>query len=126
MIILKNNQVYSDQDKYIRRVGSETYFKRSMVLPSDTLEDFEEIDELPKYTKAQYDEMVAKLIREKYSQDEENAIKSKVLATMIPNELSEEDSAKYLEQFRQFNEFREECKIKAKDSDLYDNMHQAL
>lgn len=119
MIKIENRQVFSDEGKDIHRKGSDVYFKRSMVLPDDTLEDFEEVDEIPKYTKAEYDAKVAELIRQKYSQDEENAIKSKVIASMLPNTLSEETNEKHMMQFAEFNAYREECKVMAKNPDLY-------
>lgn len=119
MIVIKNNQVFSNEGKYVHKVGTEIYFKKSMVLPTDTEDNFEEVDELPKFTKAEYDAKVAELIRQKYSQDEENAIKSKVLASMLPNTLSEETNEKHMMQFAEFNAYREECKEMAKNPELY-------
>lgn len=119
MIIIENRQIFSTEGKFIHRLGTETYFKRSIALPSDTVENFEEVAKLPLYTKEQYDAKVTELIRERYTQDEENAIKSKVLASMLPNTLSEETNEKHMEQFAEFNAYREECKIKAKNPDLY-------
>jgi len=47
MIVIENNQVYSDSGKYVHRVGTESYFRRCTALPSDMVENFEEVDELP-------------------------------------------------------------------------------
>lgn len=47
MIVIKNNQVYSDSGKYVHRLGTESYFKKGTVLKTDTEANFEEVDELP-------------------------------------------------------------------------------
>lgn len=121
MIIIENNQIYSSEGKPVHRLGTETYFTSSTALPTDTPEAFEEVDSIPAYTKAEYDEKVAQLIREKYSQDEENAIKSKAIASLLPNTLSEETNEKHLQQFAEFNAYREKCKEEAKNPELYND-----
>lgn len=115
MIVIENNQVYSDEGKYIHRLGTETYVKRSTTLPTDTPELFEEVDELPPYTKEEYDAKVAELIRERYSASEEFAIQRKMInATNAPT-----PETKAIEEYDAYNSFVEECKIKAKNPDLY-------
>ena len=47
MIQIQNNEIYSDSDKYVHRLGTGQYFKRSTTLKSDTITDFEEVDEVP-------------------------------------------------------------------------------
>lgn len=47
MIVISNNQVYSDSGKYIRRLGSDSYFKKCTVLSGESEANFEEVDELP-------------------------------------------------------------------------------
>ena len=47
MIVISNNQVYSDSGKYVHRLNSDSYFKRGTVLKTDTEANFEEVDELP-------------------------------------------------------------------------------
>ena len=98
---------------------------RMQMLPTDTIENFEEYTELPPYTKDEYDSKVAELIRQKYSSDEENAIKSKAIAALLPDTLSDEEREKNLEQFAAFNAYREECKVLAKNPDLYPKMSNA-
>ncbi len=47
MIQVTKTDVYSDSGKFIHRLGTESYFKRSMLLPGDTADNFEEVDEIP-------------------------------------------------------------------------------
>lgn len=47
MIQIQNNEVFSDQNKYVHRLGTEQYFKRSFTLSGDTAEKFEEVDAIP-------------------------------------------------------------------------------
>lgn len=116
MIVLKDNQVYSDQGKMVHRLGSDAYFSRATTLPADTAEDFEEVDELPAFTKTEYDAKVAELVRERYSDSEEFAIQRKYLNALGGNE----DSVAVAE-FETYNAFVEDCKVKAKDPALYVN-----
>ena len=47
MIQIQNNEVFSDQNKYVHRLGTEWYFRRSFTLSGDTVEKFEEVDSIP-------------------------------------------------------------------------------
>ena len=47
MIQIQNNKVFSDQNKYVHRLGTEQYFRRSFTLSGDTVEKFEEVDSIP-------------------------------------------------------------------------------
>ena len=47
MIQITSKEVYSDSDKFVHRIGTESYFKRSMLLPGDTAGKFEEVDKIP-------------------------------------------------------------------------------
>lgn len=47
MIQVTKTDVYSDSGKFVHRLGTESYFKRSMLLPGDTAGNFEEVDEIP-------------------------------------------------------------------------------
>lgn len=49
MIQIQSNEIYSDSDKYVHRLGTEQYFKRSTTLKGDTVDNFEEVDEVPEY-----------------------------------------------------------------------------
>lgn len=46
MIQIQNNEVFSDQNKYVHRLGTEQYFRRSFTLSGDTAEKFEEVDSI--------------------------------------------------------------------------------
>lgn len=46
MIKIENNQIFST-DKYLHRIGTDVYFKRCFMLPTDSEKDFEEVDEIP-------------------------------------------------------------------------------
>lgn len=46
MIQIKDKQIYST-DKYLHRIGTDVYFKRCFMLPTDGEKDFEEVDEIP-------------------------------------------------------------------------------
>lgn len=47
MIQIKDKQIYST-DKYLHRIGTDVYFKRCFMLPTDSEKYFEEVDEIPK------------------------------------------------------------------------------
>lgn len=47
MIQVTDKEVYSDSDKYVHRLGTESYFKRSIILPGDDTSKFEEVDSIP-------------------------------------------------------------------------------
>ena len=118
MIIIQDKQVFSDSGKYIHRKGTDSYFKRSFILPSQTIEDFEEVDEIPPFTKSEYDAKVAELVREKYTESEEFAIQRKAInEAFSPSTASADSSA--MTEYREYNSFVEECKQKAKDPELY-------
>lgn len=88
---------------YLHKKGSEDYslIKRRILLPSESVEDYEEVDELPKYTRQEYEEKVSELIRERYSLNEE-------LAILRQRDVKQEKYAEY-------NAYAEECKERAKE-----------
>lgn len=47
MIQIEDKQIFST-DKYLHRIGTDVYFKRCFMLPTDAEKDFEEVDEIPK------------------------------------------------------------------------------
>lgn len=47
MIQVTEKEIYSDSDKYVHRLGTESYFKRLMILPGDDASKFEEVDSVP-------------------------------------------------------------------------------
>lgn len=102
MIQIQNNQVFSTEDKYIRRIGTDTYFKRGTLLPADTAADFEEVSEIPAFTRADYEAEVERLIRARYSVSQELAI------------LRQRDTKP--DEFAEYNAFAERCKAEARQT----------
>lgn len=116
MIKIEKHEVYSTDGKMVHRVGSDVYFRRGTVLKSDTEADFEEVDKVPEYTKAEYDAMVARLVRQRYSADEEFAIQRKMIDALVNPMTADADSEPVaMREFRVYNEFVNECKEKAPD-----------
>lgn len=114
MIILTNIYAYSDSDKPIHRVGSETYGKKITLLASDTADTFEEVDEIPRFTKAEYDAKVAELVRERYTADEEFALQRKRINSLLaPATLSDDNAETLASEYEAYNAYVDECKVKA-------------
>lgn len=101
MIKIENREVYSTDGKIVHRIGKETYFKRAIVGNSVSVEEFEEVDNMPKYTQGEYSAKVEELIRGKYTLSDELAILRQ------RDEKPEEYSAYYA--------YAEECKVQAKE-----------
>lgn len=99
MIQVTGKEVYSDSDKFVHRLGTESYFKRSTLLPGDTVKKFEEVDAIPDQS-INYNEEVNSMIRQRYSLSEELAI------------LRQRDTKP--EEFAAYNEYAEECKAEVK------------
>lgn len=63
-----------------------------------------------------YAERVVALIRRRYSQSDEDAIKRKMLATIIGVDfLSEHQSQSIIDEFKEYNHYAELCKKEAKE-----------
>ena len=68
-------EIIATDGKYLHRKGSDSYFTKGIILPTDTLEDFEEVDSIPQSEEViPYKEQVIQKVREKYSIDDELAI----------------------------------------------------
>lgn len=100
MIQITSKEVYSDSGKFVHRLGTESYFKRSTLLPGDIVGKFEEVDEIPEETGTNYNEEVNSMIRQRYSLSEELAI------------LRQRDSKP--DEFEAYNEYAEYCKVEVK------------
>lgn len=126
-----NNKMVSleaSEGMSLRRKGSnDTNIISKAAVLKDNTDEWEEvsIEELEQAVKeqeqeAKYKERVEALIREKYSQGDEDAIKRKMLASLVDtNTLSEGQIENILAEFKEYNTYAEECKIKAK-SELID------
>lgn len=101
MIQITSKEVYSDSGKFIHRLGTGSYFKRSTLLPGDTVGNFEEVDEVPEETGTNYNEEVNSMIRQRYSLSEELAI------------IRQRDSKP--DEFEAYNEYAEYCKVEVKN-----------
>lgn len=100
----------------IHKIGTDTYFKKGVMLPSDTLEMYEEVESLPPYTKDEYDAKVAELVRTRYSESEEFAIQRKMLYLQTqPATLNDDKADTIVKEFDEYNAFVEECKVRAKE-----------
>lgn len=117
MVKIVNNQVFSDAGKYIHRIGSESYFKRCTALLNDTIDNYEEVEELPKYTTFEYKDQIQKLIREKYSIEEEFEILRKAMfALLTPSTIADNDTMNnYVEEFNKYCLFIKQCEVKSKE-----------
>lgn len=114
MLIIQNRQIFSDDNKYVHRIGTDTYFKRSTLLPEDTIDRFEEVESIPLYTKAEYDNKVAELVRKRYTADEEFALQRKMLnVTMQSATFSADTSDTIATEYAAYNEYVEQCKAEA-------------
>lgn len=47
MIQITEKEVLSTENKYVHRIGTDSYFKKATKLPNDTAEMFEEVDAIP-------------------------------------------------------------------------------
>ena len=100
MIQIRDREVYSTDGKWVHRKGTDEYFVRSLAGRTAEVEDYEEVDEMPKYTYKEYSDKVDELVREKYSISQELAILRQ----------RNEKVAEYEEYYR----YAEECKERAK------------
>lgn len=99
MIHITEKEVFTDSTGYVHRKGSNSYFKRSTLLPGDSIESFEETDVIPE-TDEDYPERVNALIRERYSLSDELAL------------LRQRDTKD--DEYKAYYEYAETCKANAK------------
>ena len=92
-------EIVAAEGKWLHRIGTEAYFKRAILAHNGTA-DFEEVDDVPKYTDAEYSERVNALIRERYDESRELSI------------LRQRDEKPT--QFAEYYAYCEECKSRAK------------
>ena len=92
-------EIVAAEGKWLHRIGTEAYFKRAIMGKNGTA-DFEEVDDVPKYTDAEYSERVNALIRERYSESAELSI------------LRQRDEKP--SEFAEYYAYCEECKKRAK------------
>lgn len=105
---------------YLHKIGTDTYAKSLVLAKDDSPAMYEEVDEIPPYTKAEYDAKVAEMVRERYSESEEFAIQRKVINSLLsPMTLSAEVAEGVMAEYAEYNNYVEGCKVRAKESALY-------
>lgn len=92
-------EIVAAEGKWLHRIGTEAYFRRAIV-GANGADDFEEVEDVPKYTDAEYSERVNALIRERYTESAELSI------------LRQRDAKQA--QYEEYYAFCEECKKRAK------------
>ena len=106
---------------YIHKLGTDTYVKSIVILSSESIEAYEEVMEIPPFTKAEYDAKVAELVRQKYTESEEFAIQRKMLNTLLsPMSMSEDSAEKASAEYGAYNSYVEQCKADAPGAILAD------
>ena len=88
---------------YVHKKGTDTYFKKGIIVGS--VDDYEEVAEMPKYTHDEYVKKVRELIAERYTIEDEIAI------------FRQKDTKP--DEYIEHNKYCEECKLKAKEEMTY-------
>ena len=105
---------------YLHKIGTDTYVKSLVIAKGDSAALYEEVDELPPYTKAEYDAKVAEMVRQRYSDSEEFAIQRKVINSLLsPMTLSADSAEKVMTEYADYNNYVQQCKADAKNPELY-------
>lgn len=97
----------SSSTGFIHKLGTDLYCKTKILLKGESVSDYEEVDELPKYTYEEYKQKVIELIRKRYSADDEFAL--------INNIMDVNSTQRQKSEYAEYQAYREECKIKAKE-----------
>lgn len=113
-------QLDTDGSHILHRIGSDDYpVIRRTIVKAEDIDRWEEVavEDIPPYTKAEYDAKVAELVHERYTADEESALHRKMInAIMSPATVSEEGAAdKALEEYEAYNAYVQGCKARAKE-----------
>lgn len=99
---IENNSIVAEDGKKVHRKGDNAYFSRATLLPGETLDSFEEVEEVPDIeAERRYEERVNELIRGKYTLSQELAI--------LRQRYVKSD------EFAAYNAYAEQCKAKAKE-----------
>lgn len=110
---------------YIHKLGTDTYVKSIVILSSESIEAYEEVMEIPPYTKAEYDAKVAEMVRSRYSDSEEFAIQRKVINSLLsPMTLSADSAEKVMTEYADYNNYVQQCKADAPAAILEDKARE--
>lgn len=117
----------TDASHILHRIGADDYteIRHTHVKPSE-LDAWEElaVEDIPPYTKAEYDAKVNELVRRRYSESEEFAIQRKLLNVILsPQPLIADadteagteltDGGNATEEYAAYNAYVEQCKADA-------------
>lgn len=99
----------TDEGHYLHEIGSEVYPEmRHVTVKPERVADYEEVavEDVPPYTESEYKAKVSELIHERYSLDDEIALRAN-----IEDEATEKRTAEYAE----YLAYRKECKQRARE-----------
>ncbi len=122
-------EISTDVAHVIRKIGDSnpTDVRRRRV-SADEIDQWEEVavEDMRPYSDEQYNAKVAELVAERYPLTEENAITRKLLFKLLHPEASTIDESgedtelpKEVAQFEAYNAYVEDCKLRAKNPELY-------
>lgn len=122
-------EISTDAAHALRKIGDRnpTDVRRRRVA-ADEIDQWEEVavEDMRPYSDEQYNAKVAALVAERYPLTEENAITRKLLFKLLHPEASTLDESgtdtelpKEVAQFEAYNAYVEECKLRAKNPELY-------
>lgn len=105
-------EISTDASHIIHKIGNDDYstIRRAIVTDPDEWEDVP-VEDIPPYTIAEYNAKVAELIHERYDSDKE--------MSLINNMMEAEPTEAHKAEYRAYQTYRAECKLKAKDPSLY-------
>ena len=108
-----NVWIVSTDDNHILHFKGSDNYNPIRKLTTANPEDWEEIaiEDIPPYTIAEYNAKVAELIHERYDSDKE--------MSLINNMMEAEPTEAHKAEYRAYQAYRAECKLKAKDPSLY-------
>lgn len=122
-------EISTDADHIIRKKGDTAPTEiRRLTVKAEKLGQWEEvaIADMRPYSDEQYNDKVAELVAERYPMAEENAITRKLLNKLLHPEAATLDGQgtdtelpKEVAQFEAYNAYVEDCKLRAKDPELY-------
>lgn len=112
MLKIENGRIVSDCGKKFRKIGKESVFGDRILLKDETLDMFEELDEIPPFTESQYKEKVVELIRRKYPDNDEFKTQRLAINALLPG--GKDTSKEALEAYAAYNDYVEQCRAEAR------------
>lgn len=107
-------EIWTDAEHIIRKKGdnNSTQIRRRRV-NADELSQWEEVAvaDMRPYSDEEYNAKVAELIHQRYDANKETSL--------INNMLEDNPTEEHVAEYREYQAFRAECKLRAKDPELY-------